>query len=109
MLSATKLPEVLSLVISDEADAEARFIAGTDKGFFWSNDGKEWTQSAPSNFPIRVQKIVRFNHTRSFAATSEGVFTTRDGGKNWGRVRGGKNRHAGLPRGGLRRPSARAV
>jgi len=87
-LSTTKLPEVLSLVISEETDAEGRFIAGTDKGFFWSNDGKDWTQSAPSNFPIRVEKIVRFNRTRSFAATHEGVFTTRDAGKSWYRLAG---------------------
>jgi photosystem II stability/assembly factor-like uncharacterized protein len=87
-VSTTKLPEVLSLVISDEPDAEARFIAGTDKGFFWSGDGKEWTQGAPSGFPIRVDKIVRFNRTRSFAATSEGVFTTRDSGKSWYRLAG---------------------
>jgi photosystem II stability/assembly factor-like uncharacterized protein len=88
MLSTTKLPEVLSLVISDEADSDTRFIAGTDKGFFWSSDGKEWTQGAPSGFPIRVEKIVRFNRTRSFAATSEGVFTTRDSGKSWYRLAG---------------------
>jgi photosystem II stability/assembly factor-like uncharacterized protein len=87
-LSTTKLPEVLSLVISDEPDVETRFIAGTDKGFFWSSDGKEWTQSAPSNFPIRVDRIVRFNRTRSFAATSEGVFTTRDAGRSWYRLAG---------------------
>jgi len=87
-LSTTKLPEVLSLVISDDRDAETRFVAGTDKGFFWSSDGKEWTQSAPSAFPIRVEKIVRFNQLRSFAATSEGVFTTRDAGKNWYRLAG---------------------
>ncbi len=82
-LSATKLPEVLSLVINDDKESDARFLAGTDKGFFWSADGKEWTQSAPANTPIRVDRIVRFNHTRAFAATSEGVFTTRDGGKSW--------------------------
>ncbi len=82
-LSTTKLPEVLSLVISDDKESDARLIAGTDKGFFWSADGKEWTQSSPANSPIRVDRIVRFNRTRAFAATSEGVFTTRDGGKSW--------------------------
>jgi photosystem II stability/assembly factor-like uncharacterized protein len=96
MLSTTKLPEVLSLVISDEADSETRFIAGTDKGFFWSSDGKEWTQGAPSGFPIRVEKIVRLNRTRSFAATSEGVFTTRDAGKSWYRLAGAELRTVDL-------------
>jgi photosystem II stability/assembly factor-like uncharacterized protein len=84
--SNTKLPEVLSLVIADEPDSEVRFVAGTDKGFFWSSDGAEWTQSAPSTFAIRVEKVLRFNRTRAFAATSEGVFTTRDAGKSWYRL-----------------------
>jgi hypothetical protein len=39
---------------------------------------------------------VRFNRTRSFAATAEGVFTTRDGGKNWYRLAGAKNRAVDL-------------
>ncbi|HKR66864.1 MAG TPA: hypothetical protein VJZ00_24265, partial [Thermoanaerobaculia bacterium] len=91
-VSRTALPEVLSLVIASEADADVKFIAGTEKGFFWSNDGEEWTQAEPSSFPIRVAKVLRFNRTRSFAATAEGVFTTRDGGKNWYRLAGAKNR-----------------
>ena len=82
--NAKSIPEVLSLVVTP--DAEPRFIAGTESGFFWSNDGKEWAQSAPVHLPARVNKIVRFNATRSFAATSEGVFTTRDGGKEWYRL-----------------------
>lgn len=90
--SRTALPEVLSLVIATEANADVKFIAGTEKGFFTSSDGLEWTQSEPSSFPIRVQKIVRFNRTRAFAATVEGVMTTRDGGKNWYRLAGAKNR-----------------
>jgi photosystem II stability/assembly factor-like uncharacterized protein len=90
--SHNALPEVLSLVIASEADADLKFIAGTEKGFFWSNDGEEWTQSEPSSFPIRVQKVVRFNRSRAFAATVEGVFTTRDGGKNWYRLASAKNR-----------------
>ena len=80
------MPEILSLVVSPEAAAEPRFIAGTESGFYWSNDGVEWTQSAPLHIPLRANKIVRFNATRSFAATSEGVFTTRDGGKEWYRL-----------------------
>ncbi len=90
--SVTKLPDVLSLAISPEADAEVRFLAGTDKGFFWSQDGVEWTQAPPSDFAIRVDKVVRLNRTRSFAATSEGVFTTRDAGKNWYRLAGADDR-----------------
>lgn len=90
--SKTQLPEVLSLAIASEADADVKFIAGTEKGFFWSNDAIEWTQAEPSGFPIRVDKILRFNRTRSFAATAEGVFTTRDGGKTWYRLAGATNR-----------------
>ena len=32
--------EVLSLTIASEADSEVKFIAGTEKGFFWSADGE---------------------------------------------------------------------
>ncbi len=99
--SHTALPEVLSLTIASDADAELKFIAGTEKGFFWSNDGKEWNQAEPSSFPIRVQKIVRFNRTRAFAATVEGVFTTRDGGRNWYRLAGAKNRAVDIAIGAL--------
>jgi photosystem II stability/assembly factor-like uncharacterized protein len=90
--SKTQLPEVLSLTIASEADAPVKFIAGTEKGFYWSDDGGTWTQAEPSTFPIRVDKVVRFNRTRSFAATAEGVFTTRDGGKNWYRLGGATKR-----------------
>jgi photosystem II stability/assembly factor-like uncharacterized protein len=83
-ISTTKLPEILSLVRTD--DAEVQFLAGTEKGFFWSMNGVEWTQSAPANAPIRVDKVVRFNRLRYFAATSEGVFTSRDAGKSWYRL-----------------------
>ena len=48
----------------------------------WSNDGAEWTQSEPANAPIRVDKVLRFNGTRYFSATSEGVLTSRDAGKS---------------------------
>ena len=100
-LSHALLPEVLTLAIATEADADVKFIAGTEKGFFWSNDAAEWTQAEPSSFPIRVAKVLRFNRQRSFAATSEGVFTTRDGGKNWYRLGGAKNRAVDLAIGGL--------
>jgi photosystem II stability/assembly factor-like uncharacterized protein len=90
--SSTPLPEVLSLTIAAEADAEVKFLAGTEKGAFWSTDAKEWTHAEPSSFPVRFDKILRFNRTRSFAATAEGVFTTRDAGKSWYRLGGAKNR-----------------
>jgi len=84
--SSTKIPEVLSLAISAEGDADPRFVAGTQNGFFFSADGNEWTQAAPENAVLRVDKILRFNKTRYFAATSEGVFTSRDGSKSWYRL-----------------------
>ena len=99
--SKTPLPEVLSLTIAAEKDADVKLIAGTEKGFYWSNDGHEWTQAEPSSFPIRVDKVVRFNRSRSFAATAEGVFTTRDGGKNWYRLGGAKNRAVDIAIGAL--------
>jgi photosystem II stability/assembly factor-like uncharacterized protein len=90
--SKVALPEVLSMTIATEADAEVKFIAGTEKGFFYSNDAEEWTQAEPSSFPIRVDKVLRFNRNRAFAATAEGVFTTRDSGRSWYRLGGAKNR-----------------
>ena len=81
--SGAKLPEMLSLDIARDGDADPKFIAGTERGFFYSNDGVEWTQSAPVNLPLRVDKVARFNGNRMFAATNEGVFTSRDGGKSW--------------------------
>jgi photosystem II stability/assembly factor-like uncharacterized protein len=90
--SRTALPEVLSLTIATEADADVKFLAGTEKGFFYSNDAQEWTQAEPSSFPIRVEKVLRFNRSRAFAATADGVFTTRDSGKSWYRLAGAKNR-----------------
>jgi photosystem II stability/assembly factor-like uncharacterized protein len=88
----TKLPEVLSLVIAPDSESDVRFLAGTEQGFFWSKDAKEWTQATPSSFPIRVDKILRFNRNRAFAATGEGVFTTRDAGKSWYRLAGADTR-----------------
>jgi photosystem II stability/assembly factor-like uncharacterized protein len=99
--SRTALPEVLSLTIAAETDAEVKFLAGTEKGMFWSADGVEWTQAEPSSFPIRFDKVVRFNRTRAFAATAEGVFTSRDAGKNWYRLGGAKNRAVDIAIGAL--------
>jgi len=92
--SSTKLPAVLSLTIND--DPQTRFIAGTEKGFFWSSDGIEWTQAPPEYAPIRVDKVVRFNRLRLFAATSQGVFTSRDAGKSWYRLAGSDERAVDL-------------
>ena len=91
-VSTTPLPAILSLVMAPEKDAEVRLVAGTENGFFWSADGVKWTQSAPVHLPLRVNKIVRFNRNRSFAATSEGVFTTRDGGREWYRLASSQER-----------------
>jgi photosystem II stability/assembly factor-like uncharacterized protein len=99
--SRALLPEVLSLAVATEPDADVKFLAGTEKGFFWSNDAEEWTQAEPSSFPIRVAKVLRLTRTRSFAATAEGVFTTRDGGKNWYRLAGAKNRAVDIAIGAL--------
>jgi photosystem II stability/assembly factor-like uncharacterized protein len=99
--SKTALPEVLSIDISAEPDADVKFIAGTEKGFFWSNDAEEWTQAEPASFPIRVDKVLRFNRQRAFAATVEGVFTSRDGGKNWYRLAGAKERASDIAVGSL--------
>lgn len=99
--SRTPLPEVLSMDITIEADADVKFIAGTEKGFFWSKDAEEWTQAEPSSFPIRVEKVLRFNRTRAFAATAEGVFTSRDGGKTWYRLAGAKQRAVDIAVGSL--------
>jgi photosystem II stability/assembly factor-like uncharacterized protein len=99
--SRTPLPEVLSLTIATDADAEVKFLAGTEKGIFWSADAQEWAQAEPSSFPIRFDKVVRFNRSRSFAATAEGVFTTRDSGMSWYRLAGAKNRAVDIAMGTL--------
>lgn len=89
-ISDATMPSVLSLVVSD--DPQAKLVAGTEKGFFYSADGSKWTQAAPANAPLRVDKVLRFNRSRFFAATSEGVFTSRDSGKSWYRLAGSDNR-----------------
>ena len=100
-VSTTRLPEVLSMTVATERNAEVKYLAGTEKGFFWSDDAAEWTQAEPANTPLRVNKILAFNRTRSFAATSEGVFTTRDGGKNWYRLAGADSRTVDIALGDL--------
>lgn len=82
-ISTTKLPEILSLIIQT---GDAKFLAGTDKGIYWSADGVSWTESTPAEQPFRVDKIVRYNSTRLFAATSDGVLTSKDSGKSWYRL-----------------------
>jgi len=91
-INAAPIPEILSLSLSEDPEAEVKFIAGTDKGFYQSSDGVEWKQSIPTNAPIRVDKVLRFSRVRQFAATSEGVFTSRDGGLSWYRLAGSDNR-----------------
>ena len=83
-ISDPNLPTVLSLTVTD--DPQAKLVAGTEKGFFWSSNGATWTQAPPGNSPIRVDKVLRLNRTRFFAATSEGVFTSRDGARSWYRL-----------------------
>jgi photosystem II stability/assembly factor-like uncharacterized protein len=89
-MNTTRLPQVLTLAV--QKDTSPRFLAGTEQGFFWSEDGAEWTRAEPSVLPIRVDEILPYNRTRLFAATSEGVFTTRDGGKAWYRLAGSIDR-----------------
>ncbi|HXG58877.1 MAG TPA: hypothetical protein VNL91_07625 [Thermoanaerobaculia bacterium] len=100
-LNATELPEVLSLVVAPEQDAETRFVAGTTQGFFWSTDGVEWTKAEPVNTALRASKVIRFNRMRYFAATSEGVLTSRDGGRSWYRLAGAAARATDLAVGRL--------
>lgn len=83
-LSTDALPEVLTLFVQDTGPA--RFIAGTEKGFFISGDGATWKET--SILPIRVEKIIRYGNRRLFAATNEGVYTSRNGGEAWYRLRG---------------------
>jgi hypothetical protein len=98
-LPANDLPQILSLVITE--DAEVKFVAGTEKGFFWSADGEVWSQAPPAGYPIRVDKVLRFNKVRYFAATAEGVFTSRDAGKSWYRLAGAETRAVDIAVGNL--------
>jgi photosystem II stability/assembly factor-like uncharacterized protein len=94
--STTRLPEVLSLSIEPDAENDVKFVAGTERGFFTSPDAVTWTQSAPVNLPLRVDKILRFSSARYFAATSEGVFTSRNAGRAWYRLGGADSRTVDL-------------
>ena len=85
-LSETQLPEILTLVV--QTGDGARFVAGTEKGFYWSADGRTWQMAESPLIPVRVEKIVRYTEARMFAASAEGVYTSRDGGRNWRRLRG---------------------
>ena len=98
-ISDGNMPAVLSLVVAD--DPHARLIAGTEKGFFFSADGSKWTQAAPANAPIRVDKVLQFNRSRFFAATSDGVYTSRDAGRSWYRLAGSDDRTVDLAMGTL--------
>lgn len=98
-MDANDLPPVLSLVVTE--DAGVKFVAGTEKGFFWSSDGVQWTQAPPANAPVRVDKVLRFTKARYFAATSEGVFTSRDSGRSWYLLAGADNRAVDMAIGNL--------
>ena len=58
---ADERPAAGALARHHASDAEVKFVAGTEKGFFWSSDGEEWTQAPPASYPIRVDKVLRFN------------------------------------------------
>jgi photosystem II stability/assembly factor-like uncharacterized protein len=98
-LATKDMPPVLSLVVN--ADSDPKFVAGTERGFFTSNDGSEWVQSAPVNAPLRADKVLRFNKTRYFAATAEGVFTSRDAGRSWYRLADADSRTVDIAIGSL--------
>ena len=83
-LNKTPLPEVLSLII--RKTASPRLVAGTENGFWFSEDGDVWERAEPLITPVRVLEVVEFNQQRLFAATALGVFTSRDGGKKWYRL-----------------------
>lgn len=83
-ISTTKLPEILSFIV--RRGEGPRFVAGTEKGFYWSGDGVEWTLAEPVTNPLRVDKVLAYNSTRLFAATAEGVYTSKDSGRAWYRL-----------------------
>lgn len=84
-LNEAPLPEILTLTV--QTGKGSRFVAGTDKGFYYSEDGKLWAPSTSPLIPVRVEKIVRYSGARMFAATSEGVYTSKDGGRGWYRLK----------------------
>ncbi|MGA7616057.1 MAG: YCF48-related protein [Thermoanaerobaculia bacterium] len=83
-INETRLPEILSLVV--RRSAAPRYLAGTDQGVFWSEDGTKWTKAEPAMDPIRFGRIVPWNGARLFAATTDGVYTSRDSGRSWSRL-----------------------
>jgi photosystem II stability/assembly factor-like uncharacterized protein len=83
-LNKTPLPEVLSFLARKEGTP--RFVAGTENGFWFSDDGSEWERADPLITPVRVHEILELNQQRLFAATALGVFTSRDGGRRWYRL-----------------------
>lgn len=83
-LSEHGLPEVRSLIV--RRDGTPRFLAGTERGIWISMDGVSWKSAEPSGFPLRVDRLVAWSEARLFAATSEGVYTSRDGGAAWYRL-----------------------
>lgn len=83
-LSEQGLPEVRSLIV--RKDGTPRFLAGTERGIWISMDGVQWKSAEPSGYPIRVDRLVAWSEARLFAATSEGVYTSRDGGASWYRL-----------------------
>jgi len=84
-LNRTILPEVLTLILHDDGK-EPILLAGTERGIYWSVDGVEWTHAEPTTEALRVQKLLSYNRERLFAATSDGVFTSKDGGRSWYRL-----------------------
>lgn len=83
-LNETPLPEILSLIV--RSGSGNRFVAGTERGFFYSSDGSDWFRAEPATLPVRVEKILEYSSERLFAATSDGVFTSRDAGSSWYRL-----------------------
>ncbi len=80
----TPLPEVLALVA--RKGGSPRLVAGTENGFWFSDDGATWERAEPVITPVRVHEILELNPQRLFAGTALGVFTSRDGGKKWYRL-----------------------
>lgn len=83
-MSEQGLPEVRSLVVRREGSP--KFLAGTERGIWTSVDGVSWKNAEPSGHPLRVDRLVAWSEARIFAGTSDGVFTSRDGGTSWYRL-----------------------
>ncbi|MFN2442657.1 MAG: YCF48-related protein [Thermoanaerobaculia bacterium] len=83
-LNQTPIPEILSLAV--RKGGNPRFVAGTERGFFYSADGVIWERADPAITPVRVDRILEYSSERLFAATALGVFTSKDGGRKWYRL-----------------------